>query len=440
MTSPEPQSRNTKARVAKIIIAGATALALAGIGGATALLLPNTPEGEFAELPTEYMYDSLPAADTGLGSLAWAWEAGISEAMQAGDKEAFLAYSSGAAKEKMSRWWDSTKAIGWDVGFATAGIGENDQHVLTLGVQLAFSSHPIRGSGSPDSGLMLTQNFPYSLTVEGDDDDLTITDWEPLFPMPWDFGDIYVAKRDHVVLYGLANEAALVDANIDLAEQSAELTLSTLANIGGTSPVDGFVAVITDDEQGFNTWLGKDELDWTMDVAGFARSTQRPDYPSDTIPAGVATGSTSSGSLVAMGPSSADQRQSTFVHEFAHVLHEAAVPYDYWGYQEPAPAEGFARYFENAAGVGRDYFEFQEVGQAIAANGEYAMSEEALRNQDAWIAYAAAGSFYQYVADSGGSAWQLALDRDNGFSMSQRARLQSTDFSEAGWQAWAAGH
>lgn len=434
----QEKQKNKKALVAKIVIAGATALALAAIGGATALAWPDTPEGHFAEIPFDYGNSTQTAADYDSQSYAAQWEADISEAMQNDDKEAFLSYASGAAKEKMSHWWDSTKAIGWDLGFASGADAGDGTAQLSLGVQLAFSSHPIRGSGSPDAGLALTQNFPYALTVEGEGDDLTITDWTPEFPMPWDYGDIYVAKRDHVVLYGLAGEQALVDANVDLAEESAQLALATLEQIGGSAPVDGFVAAITDDAEGFNTWLGRSELDWTMDVAGFARSTQRPAYASETIPPGVATGSASSGSLVAMGPGSADQRKDTFVHEFAHVIHESAVPYDYFGYQDPAPSEGFARYFENAAGVGRGYFVYPQVKQSIADLGEGAMTEQALRNEEAWIAYDAAGSFYQYVADSGGSAWQLALNRDNGFTMSLRAKEQNPEFSTEGWQAWVA--
>ena len=433
-------TRNKKPMTAKLIIAGATLALIAVIGGATALTWPATPaEGEFAELPNGYN-DAMTANEFGEQVTGAAWAVDISNAMQNDDREAFLAHSSGAAREKMAKWWDNTKAIGWDLGYAVHAPTDDGPSQLLLGVELAFSSHPVRGSGSPDAGLILTQNFPYTLTTDGEGDDLVITDWEPLLPMPWDDGDIYVAKRDHVVLYGLESEKALVDANIETAEEAAVLALDTLERIGGQAPIDGFVSAITDSDDNFDGWLGRDELDWTMDVAGFAASTQRPSFVIDNVvPPGVATGFESSGSLVVMGPLSADSRLGVFVHEFAHVMHESAVPYSMSaGVLSPAPVEGFARYFEVAAGVTDGYFNNPSVSQLISGEGESAMTEEALRNKDAHLAYDVAGSFYQYVEDSGGSAWQLALDRDNGLTMGQRAKEQNQEFSEAGWQAWAA--
>ena len=442
-TERERRPSNRRAGVAQLIIAGVTAVLLAIMGTVAWVTWPSAADGAAADLPDDGLGQWRPLADIESESLQLEWSKTLNEALAAGDREQFLSVATGQGAEALARWWDGTEQLGRTISFAqsfddidTMDEGE-DPAFLMLGGQLSFASHPVRGSGSEDAGLQLTQNFTYKLTLEGTGDDAVISGLEPNgSPKPWDDGELYVVEREHVVLYGMHDERALVDANADLAESSAKLAFETLETIGGEAPIDGFVVAITDDDARFQRWFG---ADLEMDVAGFAGATERPRNSAfGDLPPDVATGSRSSGSLVAMGPKSASQRESTFVHEFAHVLHEAAVPYELSMPSSSAPTEGFAVYFEHVAGLEESYFARPEVGSAIAAEGEGAITDERLQSEDAWIAYAASGSFYQYVADAGGSPWQLALDRDRGFSMALRAKLQNEAFSEAGWQEWAA--
>ena len=63
-----------------------------------------------------------------------------------------------------------------------------------------------------------------------------------------------------------------------------------------------------------------------------------------------------------------------------------------------------------------------------------AFTDEALRSKDANLAYDAAGSFYAYADAYDGSAWTMAVDSVLGGGFF----VDSTDFTEADWQAWVA--
>lgn len=433
--------RNRRARTAQLIIAGATAVLLVLFGGIAAMNWPAEADGAAADLPAGFGGEWLASSDHEFSNSRPAWEQTLNDALESGDREQFLSVASGQGAEALARWWDGTEQVGRSVAFAQwydtmeSVSADKPPSYLMLGGQLSFAAQPARGSGSEDAGLRLTQNFPYEVTLDGEGDDAKIVGLTPKHrPMPWDDGEIYVAKRDHVVVYGLADEKALIDANADLTEEAAVLTFETLKKMGGEAPVDGFVVAYTDREDRFLRWFG-DDLE--MDVAGYAAPTLRPIDSSD-LPPTVASGDETSGSLVAVGPRSASSRMRVLVHEFAHVIQENAVPQNLMLPSNDAPIEGFARYFEIAAGVSDGYFDDPEVQARIAAEGERAMSDERLDAADARIAYNVAGSFYQFVADSGGSPWQLALDRDNGLTMGLRAKLQNDAFGEAEWQAWAA--
>lgn len=437
--------KNRRARIAQLIIAGATALLLAAFGGVAAMTWPGAANGAAGDLPSGSGEEWMQAADIDLSVERPAWVNTLNAALESGDREQFLSVASGQGAEALGRWWDGTERIGRTLSFAQAydymdtyEPGKPPSYLM-LGAQLSFAAQPARGSGSEDAGLQLTQNFPYELTLDGEGDDAKITGLTPKdSPQPWDEGEIHVAKRDHVVVYGLADERAFVEANADLAEEAAVLTFETLEKIGGEAPIEGFVVAFTEREDRFMRWFGHDVEMGAP--SGFAAPTARP-RDQDDVPPTVAVGDRSAGSIVALGPGSASNPQRVLVHEFAHVIQDSAVPIDSMFPLPRSSVEGFARYFELEAGVlERPFFQNPEVQARIAAEGESAMSNERLLAEDAHIAYNVAGSFYQFVADSGGSPWQLALDRDNALTMGLRAKLQNEAFGEAEWQAWAASH
>lgn len=421
-------------RRAQLLIAGITVAALAVVGVSTVMTWPETPVAEAANIPSENFDPWSTNREFNETSFAWEWEKDMNEGLATGDKELFLANSSGQGREALERWWDGTRAIGWTYAYAYKG-GDN---TLNLGMQLGFVSHPLMHSGSLDAGLDLTQMFSYTMAFEGEYDDAVIVGLEAENPMPWDEGEVYVAKRDHAVVYGAADERALIDEYADLTEESATLSLETLAAIGGSAPTEGFNVIFTDDAGRFDRWSGLTQSDMEMHVAGVAASTSRPSSLNEFMPPTTAVGPYSSGSWIVMGPLSANGRQAVLVHEMGHVLQEAALPYNGYSYFSPAPVEGFATYFAYAAGVTAPPIERANARGRVLAEGGSAMSDEAVRDADSNSGYGAAGSFFQYVAENGGSAWQLAMDRDNALSVVFAARQQSTEFSEQGWVDWVA--
>ncbi|WP_040167686.1 hypothetical protein [Microbacterium gorillae] len=364
------------------------------------------------------------------GDRAAVWDE-LNTALAEKDRAGFLAHASGAAAQALARWWDGTTAIGWD----TAAITPWDDATVVLGAELAFAPSSARGSGTPDAGLDLLQGSYYRVTW---DDSGALATFEPYFaPLPWDGGPLHVARAEHVVLFGASDEAALIDAELATAEQSAVLALDELKALGGQVPVTGFLAAITDSTERLTRWHFGDDAEWDMAVAGFAGSAFRPPRDEPWLPARIATGEVSSGTIVCLGPLSRDQRVETFTHEFLHALHYAAVSTGATGAPQ-AVMEGFAEFATARSGADADRSTDSRVTAAIADRGTAAFSDEALRSTDAWIAYAAAASVYAWVADAGGDPWRLAVTaQSEAQDLMTAAAAQNPALTPAAWQAWA---
>lgn len=170
-------------------------------------------------------------------------------------------------------------------------VGTDGGEGAFLGAGLAFSSRTLRGSGDLDAGYRLTQGFGYDITTTGDGDDLRLTAFEPWMPMPWDEGPLHVAKRDHVVLYGMADESELVEATADTAEQGAVLAIETITDLGGSVPMSGFVSGMTADQDRMDRWqFGDDVPEGDPHIAGYATATNRPFNRSDLFESDIAVG------------------------------------------------------------------------------------------------------------------------------------------------------
>ena len=427
--------------IARASIAVGAALVLGLTAGATALLAPKPlPVGAASDLPNNGL-ETWSRSDDRLG-LSQGWK-DLNQAMADGDREAFLAFADDGAREGLARWWDGTKAIGWDLGYALPGVRFDDSSdepidQITLGAQLAFSAQADRGSGVQSAGLKLTQTFDYDVVYSvNEGEELRSSSITPTAQsrMPWDDGEIYVAKGEHVVLFGLKSEQALIDSTFAEAESSAELALSTVKQMGGDPPVDGFVAAITADPEVFSRWYGPDQA--VFEVAGVAKTTPMPGADVLQIDSEIATGDGNSGMLVTMGPASADQRKATFVHEFGHVIQQSAVPGES-GMQSfrAEKFEGFARFFENNAGVGNGYFGDPRTAENILNLGQGALSEDIFNSDDAHLFYSAAGSYYQFVSDTGGDPWKLALAANSSDTLIALGESQGAQFGVAQWQDW----
>ncbi|MET3468292.1 hypothetical protein ACI2K6_05555 [Microbacterium sp. NPDC006705] len=447
--SPQPKPRNRAARTMQIVIASLGIGALLMTVAAGVVLWPRTPEtGPTADVPVGWA----PWADNDLATPTSATFAEMNAAMRDKDRERFLAHATGDAATQLALWWDNSSKIGWDVAAIAPSdfdVDETGTIEVILGAQYAFAAQPQRGDGDRDAGLDLIQGFAYTVTFEPGTvpsrsfdryeqteppEPATITSIVPARePNPWDEGEIYVTKRDHVVLFGMSDEAELVDQNADAAERSAVIALDTIRALGGEPTQDGFVSAITDDDDRFQRWQYGKGTPWDMDVAGYARPTLRPQIAQRFLDPVIATGSDTSGTLIVMGPGSASGREQVFVHEFAHGLHYAAAPGSFIA-PPVAVHEGFARFVEWKSGLADPGYLRPEVKAAVAAQGMGAFTDEALRSKDANLAYDAAGSFYAYADAYDGSAWTMAVDSVLGGGFF----VDSTEFTEADWQAWVA--
>lgn len=426
---------------AKSIIAISTALVVLASGGWAASQWPaavaSGPSADFASPDplAPWMPDHIP--DSAQYPQAWS---SMNEALRAQDRDAFLSYAVGDAQDQLALWWDNTEKIGRGTGYIVPALGADGGEGAFLGAELAFSSRPLRGSGDTDAGYRLTQGFGYDITTTGDGDDMRITTFEPWRSMPWDEGPLYAVTRDHVVLYGMADEKALVDANVGTAERGAVMAIEAITDLGGSVPMVGFVSGITADQERMDRWqFGDDVPDGDPLIAGYASATSRPAGRSDLFEPDIAVGDNTSGVLVMMGPLSADQRLSTFTHEFAHGLHYAAAPLSSYDQPPVSVYEGFATYIELRTGLTQiEWLQDWRVQDLIATRGAAALDDDSFGDEDAWLSYLAAGSYYLFLAENGGDPWQLALD---GADTSGRSLIEisgDSAFSEARWKAWVA--
>ena len=421
------------------LLAGVTALIVVASGGWIASQLPDAPASgpaaDFASPDPQSPW--LPAYVPDSARLPHAWEA-MNEALRAKDREGFLEHATGSARDQLALWWDNTTKIGWQTAYVVPQLGSDGGEGAFLGAELAFSSQPLRGSGDRDSGYRLTQGYGYNITTTGSGDDLRITEFTPWMPMPWDEGAIHVAKRDHVVLFGLDDEKELVEANADTAERGAQLAIEAITDLGGAVPMNGFISGITADAQRFSRWQYGDRTpEGNMQIAAYAQATERPSMRSDLFEPDIAVGDATSGVQVMMGPLSSDQRLATFTHEFAHGLHYAASPMTSYDAPPTAVYEGFATYIELRTGItSRDWLGYWQVQDLVAKRGAAALSDESLRDTDAWLSYVAAGSYYLFLAENGGDPWQLALDGARSWDTTLIDIVQDPRFSVEKWQAW----
>ncbi|KTR85610.1 hypothetical protein [Leucobacter chromiiresistens] len=436
--------RNRRARVAQLIIVGVTVLCLAGASAVAAVVWPRPyPAGEAAAVPigdtTPLWIEEDYAAESSTYEQAWF---DLNTALQTHDRELFLSYAEGDAQQQLALWWDNLSAIGWTTGFITPTTDEDGSQLVNIGVDLGFPANEMRGSGTADAGLILTQGSYYRITTSGSDDALRITSFVPRdIIQPWDEGKIYVERRDHVVLFALEDERELVTRSIDEAEEAAATTLELATRMGGQVPQTGFTSGITASNERLQHWRygNREQPEGEIDAAGFARSLYRPSQSSELIDPTIATGNATGGTTVILGPGADYDRRAVFIHEFAHAIHYTAAPSQSWGTSRAA-LEGFARYAEYASGAS-EFVAYPELTSAVASLGvEVFTDDRLLQEATAGVAYDSAGSFYLFVAENGGDPWALAVDSvTEGRPIAEVAAEMSPALTAEKWQQWVAG-
>lgn len=374
---------------------------------------------------------------------------GLNEALENKDRDAFLAYASGAARESMARWWDNTTQIGWESAFL---LPAGEDRVLA-GAVLGFPAAAPWGKGNPDAGQHLAHTALYDVGTDGSGEDLTVTSFEPVNPQPWDECRIHVAKRDHVVLYGAAEEKDDIDSQADAAEEDAAAVLKAVDGLNGEAFMSGFTAAVTADPDRYAAWYTNAQAGgWPSsfytaanEIAGAVSIHRERPPASEATPATVAVRQhqwINGGILTLIGPRALESDAWSYAHEFAHVLHLAARP----GTREiprPTDMEGFARFAVDLA-----------QGTAPRASSQ-AREEIAKRGTDALIYYHWEGSeqakhrlgseisalYFHFLHEAGADPWQVALDLTDApwGTLSEAADQRDGATSGSSWQEWVAG-
>lgn len=180
----------------------------------------------------------------------------MTDAMMENKREDFIAFGSNKeTQDKLARFWDDTKLIGWEVGGVLKGtVDANEtldwENSISFIMQLGTDARQLNPDpeGKP---LALTTNIDYAVTFS--DKNQKISSLDPVIPMPWDTEEgTYIEKRDNVTLYGFQSDAQLIRDHIDSTSAAATKVVTnsrfpTEATYGRVSRVAVFIT--SDQEQ-----------------------------------------------------------------------------------------------------------------------------------------------------------------------------------------------
>lgn len=197
----------------------------------------------------------------------------INQALKNQDKDAFLSFGEGQAREAMALWWDNSSTLGWDFALITPEVSHprpapEDASTVILASNLGFPASPPWARGNPHAGQNFLHAAQYEIEATGSGSTLKIKSLVPKTVSPLDESDFYAAKRENVILYGKADEKSFIDAKADEAQEEAETALGAVAGFTDEHFVEGFSAAVTSDEETLERW--------TADTSDFMLSTQQP--------------------------------------------------------------------------------------------------------------------------------------------------------------------
>ena len=424
----------------------------------------------------------------------------MSQAMLDGDREAFVSFGEGDARDQLAKIWDGTKAIGWTVGSAEQtynGLYPSEDDVREplpegedlftypdpVGVDFAFdlgftatqadTVYPDLSEEEYDEALanddpalegevknfIMTQQFRYAITVTGDytGDTMRITSLEPLAAQPWDHPDgVAVEKRDNAVIYGFAADRAAVEAAADDVQTAA---LAVLEDQGGMFPRvshPGFPVFLTTDNERFRTAAyggvpGALESQ-TGTEAGLAKTFQGANLNWHTRDeAQLYDGLGVSGVLLMLNQSTDDPVLRTSVHEMTHALHNTGQDGSWSNFVGEGSAErmvgveGYATAVEDklvAPIDGLNKTMAPDIRSAIneASDPGQLVSAEAFANPETvHRAYAVAGNYMTFLATSDIDTFANEIVNGNYEMMPfvlWAEGLRSTNGAELGIMAW----
>lgn len=387
----------------------------------------------------------------------------LAAAMVRNDREAFVSWGEGQGETQLARLWDETKRIGWSTGWIEGRAGDvvkaapdapveiTDDPSMRFVVSLGFDNERFEEYG----GGLLWQSFEYDLDVTGEYGDARITALTPRAPMPWDDADgVAVARAENVVLFGYADEAALLDAHIADAQVAAESLLASRLGSRPEADIEGFVGFLTGDRDRWADGLfdpGDDPNPVLIDSRAAMKSYSNAPYVPEDAP--DQPGLAQDGGSVAFFSDKAvgDGMLRTMAHEFAHSLHHAYAPdtaYSLLGADAEvgisAVSEGYAVLAADMIAGERDGLIESLQPEVLAAvrDGDIARitDQRAYSSpEESELAYRVAGAYFFYAVDQRADIAELLLEKSytvTPFWMwieKPRAGLTTS-----GWREWAA--
>lgn len=382
----------------------------------------------------------------------------MSRAMLEDDREDFLRWAEGPARDQLAQIWDGSKEVGWTVGLIDS-VYEDDYNYdaesydpsrpLPNGMRIAFDlgfTHTRAAAdedgpkpdcvASLESCGILTQSFDYDVIVDGGDGSrgsYRIIEIAARTPMPWDDKDgVYAVHSENSVLFGYADEADAIDAIAGDIQTAAAGVLQTEVATSGYSSVPGFPAFYSGNNeryQGAVYGVGEHRKE-------VARDWEEAGVTLVSVPLDVTHGAYElaekrgvllelgmfggqSGSLAAFnGEKIASGGQTPLrvaAHEFAHALEMTTFSHMIFGETSSEDlafsfgSEGYARYIEDLVASPHDGVQLTlnpNVRAAIVATpdaglqglvGAGAFRESATSP----MAYDAAGNYFAFLAANG---------------------------------------
>lgn len=379
-------------------------------------------------------------------------------AMLEGDREGFLHWADGPARDHLARIWDESKKIGWTVGLVDYEASNDEPYdaetydpsrPLSNGLRIAFDlgftqKRAAIGPEGPKSECdvefegcgILTQSFDYDVTIDAGDGGAAsyrIIEIAPRTPMPWDDkGGVYASHSENTVVFGYADEAESIDAIAADAQTAAAGVLNTEVATSGYSTIPGFPLFYSDNIERYRGavyGVGEHEREVNRDweEAGITMISA----PLGVVHAGaelarergvlleIGLFGGQSGSLPALnGQKIAAGTQTPLrvaAHEFAHALEMTTFShmiFDESGSEDLAfsfGSEGYARYVEDLVASPHDGVQrtlSPEVRAAIVATSDDRLTDlvgaRAFR-EDATtlLAYDASGNYFAFMAAHG---------------------------------------
>jgi hypothetical protein len=185
----------------------------------------------------------------------------LTQDIQTQNEAAFLSQVAPAARPAVQTWWQNLQAIGFTSGAIMPAASSDLLPVDSRGdgtITVLAGTHsqldPVGGSGQPD---IPSERYQLGLHFASAGAMGQITSWQPLGDDPWDQGgQLYVRQAADVVVAGPADDSAVVDQTLPIAEAAASYDIGLLDHVDrGDLHQAGFVVFVSGSSAVSDDWF-----------------------------------------------------------------------------------------------------------------------------------------------------------------------------------------